>query len=154
MTSIPPDDGQPGQRRIRPYLSNPAADDPRTGGDSRTGEGWRPDLERQRPRPFVLTSGRVEATDPHIGLETQVEATINGPVAHLAPQLRAILDTCAQPISVAEISARLRLHLGVTQILIGDLRAAGLVDVYTVDIDHASDPDMILRVIHGLRALS
>ena len=103
----------------------------------------------QRARPFILTSGRVESTDPYIGLESQV--TTLQAADHLAPELRAILELCADPQSVAEISARLRLHLGVTQILVGDLRAAGLVDVHTVDITH--DPDIILRVINGLRAL-
>ena len=103
----------------------------------------------QRARPFILTSGRVESTDPYIGLESQVMTLRTAD--HLAPELRAILELCADPQSVAEISARLRLHLGVTQILVGDLRAAGLVDVHTVDITH--DTDVILRVIHGLRAL-
>jgi hypothetical protein len=102
-----------------------------------------------RVRPFILTAGRVESTDPYIGLESQV--TTLSVAHHLAPELRAILELCTDPQSVAEISARLRLHLGVTQILVGDLRAAGLVDVHTVDITH--DPDIILRVIHGLRAL-
>jgi hypothetical protein len=54
---------------------------------------------------------------------------------------------------VAEISARLRLHLGVTQILVGDLWAAGLVQVHTVEFDTTHDPDLILRVIDGLRAI-
>ena len=107
------------------------------------------DSTAQRARPFILTSGRVESNDPYIGLESQV--TTLREANHLAPELRAILELCADPQSVAEISARLHLHLGVTQILVGDLRAAGLVDVYTVDITH--DPDIILRVINGLRAL-
>lgn len=144
MTSIPPPAGQDGRRRIRPYLSTPAAD-----GQDAAGDG-----ARAHPRPFVLTAGRVQATDPRIGMETQVAARLGVPAGPLAPQLRAILDACAQPVSVAEISARLRLHLGVTQILIGDLRTAGLVDVHTVDHNQTHDPDMILRVIHGLRAIS
>jgi Protein of unknown function (DUF742) len=144
VTSVPPPEGQDGRRRIRPYLSTPAAE-----GQDAAGDGARPN-----PRPFVLTAGRVEATDPRIGVETQVAARVGAPVGSLAPQLRAIVDACVQPVSVGEISARLRLHLGVTQILIGDLRNAGLVDVYTVDHNQAHDPDMILRVIHGLRAIS
>ena len=57
-------------------------------------------------------------------------------------------------MSVAEISARLRLHLGVTRVLVGDLRAAGHLDVHTLDIDDPHDPETILRVMHGLRAIS
>jgi hypothetical protein len=134
-------DGELGPRRIRPYLSMPADADPYPAHEPAA----------QRARPFILTSGRVEATDPYIGLESQVTALWGVSRDHLAPELRAILELCAQSQSVAEISARLRLHLGVTQILVGDLRAAGLVDVHTVDI--TEDTDMILRVIHGLRAL-
>jgi hypothetical protein len=61
---------------------------------------------------------------------------------------------CGDPISVAEISARLRLHLGVTKILIADLRAAGYLDVHIVDTLSPHSVDTILRVMHGLRALS
>nr|WP_246278614.1 DUF742 domain-containing protein [Phytohabitans rumicis] len=110
-------------------------------------------------RPFVLTSGRVDAVDPDIGLETQVTARLDGPVRagvpvmNLAPELRAIVMLCAEPISVAEISAKSRLHLGVTRILVGDLRAAGYLDVHARDAARP-DPDTILRVIRGLRAIS
>jgi Protein of unknown function (DUF742) len=55
---------------------------------------------------------------------------------------------------VAEISAKLRLHLGVTKILVGDLRAAGHLDVHTGDVDVSHDPETILRVINGLRAFT
>jgi hypothetical protein len=55
---------------------------------------------------------------------------------------------------VAEISARLGLHLGVTRILVGDLRAAGLVDVHTQDATLPHSPEIILRVMRGLRAIS
>ena len=46
-----------------------------------------------------------------------------------------------------------RLHLGVTRVLVGDLRAAGHLDVHLHDAD-ALDPEIILRVIHGLRAIA
>ena len=143
MSQPPPEYGQGGQRRIRPYLSTRAAENPQRTDESAT----------TRPRPFILTSGRVEATDPRIGLESQVATRVTGPVGHLAPPLRAILELCGQPQSVAEISARLRMHLGVTQILVGDLWAAGLVEVHAVDLDATHDPDLILRVIDGLRAI-
>ncbi len=144
MTGPAPAEGRPTQHRIRPYLSAP------------TGEGTDPIPEPapQRARPFILTSGRVEATDPYVGLESQVLARRTGPTGHLAPELRAIIELCHQPLSVAEVSARLRLHLGVTQILIGDLRAAGLVEVHTADINQTLNVDMILRVIRGLRTIS
>jgi hypothetical protein len=63
------------------------------------------------------------------------------------------VSLCVQPLSVAEISARLRMHLGVTRILVGDLRAAGQLDVHVQEIDFP-DPETIMRVIRGLRAIS
>ena len=106
-------------------------------------------------RPFVLTSGRVTA-DPEIGLETQVTAGTRGgrvPTSRLSPELRAIVTLCAQPISVAEISARLKLHLGVVKILVGDLRATGYLDVHNHDVSSPNSPELILRVIRGLSAI-
>jgi hypothetical protein len=111
-----------------------------------------------RPRPFVLTAGRVGTHDPDIEMHTQVTARVLDPgateFAVLPTEARAIVMLCAEPLSVAEISARLRLHLGVTKILVGDLRAAGLLDVHVVDLASTHDPETILRVIHGLRAFT
>ena len=133
--------------RIRPFLHASApVPEPDAGDGEPTG-----------PRPFVLTSGRVDG-DPAIGLETQVTArpgsTSWAVTARLAPELAAIVAICAEPVSVAEISARTRMHFGVTRVLVGDLRAAGHLDVHVADGDDALDPDIILRVIDGLRAIS
>jgi hypothetical protein len=149
--------------RIRPYLqaatSVPRELEPGTGGAAADGEQPLA-APAQGLRPFVLTSGRVDSVDPAINLETQVTARpqwsswTSPPLARLAPELQAIVMLCAEPTSVAEISARLRLHLGVTKILVGDLRATGHLDVHIVDIKDTHDPDLIMRVIHGLRAIA
>ncbi|WBB66146.1 DUF742 domain-containing protein [Micromonospora sp. WMMD812] len=139
--------------RIRPYLRAPSTPVPGGPADGPGADG--PAV----PRPFVLTAGRVSAVDPAICLETQVTAAAEGsdaagPVALLAPELQAIIALCDEPISVAEISARTRLHYGVTRVLVGDLRAAGHLEVHLDQGDGAADPDLILRVIDGLRAIS
>jgi len=103
-------------------------------------------------RPFVITSGRVDGPDPEIGMETQVTVHPGAAPARLPPEKRAIVALCVEPLSVAEISARLKMHLGVTRILVGDLRAAGQIDVHVLDNDFP-DPETILRVIRGLRAI-
>jgi hypothetical protein len=87
-------------------------------------------------------------------VETQVTLRGEQPVPPLPTDLAAIVALCGEPISVAEISARLRLHLGVTRILVGDLRAAGLVNVHTQDLTKPHSPEIILRVMRGLRAIS
>jgi hypothetical protein len=103
-------------------------------------------------RPFVMTSGRVVGLDPAIQMETQVTTHAGAVPARLPPEKRAIITLCVEPMSVAEISARLRLHLGVTRVLVGDLRAAGQLDVHVRDSDFP-DPETIMRVIRGLRAI-
>ncbi|EEP71999.1 hypothetical protein MCAG_02326 [Micromonospora sp. ATCC 39149] len=137
--------------RIRPYLRASSPGDDLPGRDPELPAG---------PRPFVLTSGRVAGVDPAISLETQVTARPDpgargaGPAFRLTPELQAIIALCGEPISVAEISARTRLHFGVTRVLVGDLRAAGHLDVHVSTANDALDPDIILRVIDGLRAIS
>ena len=174
MTPPPPDDdgGVPPSPRIRPFLSappgppaeapvDPARHAPADPGAHRPVDpaAYEPvDRAAQVPRPFVLTSGRV-AAEPDIGLQTQVTARVEDPYATygLPSELRAIVALCGEPMSVAEISARLGLHLGVTKILIGDLRAAGYLDVHVEDVrdhDYSHDPDTILRLIDGLRAFT
>jgi len=136
----------PARPRVRPFLRDA------TNGARAPAPG--PDSEQPPAlRPFVITSGRVAAMDPEIGVETQVTVHPGAAPARLAPESRAIVALCEQPLSVAEISARLRLHLGVTRILVGDLRASGQLDVHVVD-GHFPDPETILRVIRGLRSLT
>ena len=139
-----PPDPEDSPWTVRPFLrygASPAADRPPP-GDHTTAL-----------RPFVLTSGRVAGADPNIGMETQVTVHPGAAPARLPPEQRAIVNLCVEPLSVAEISARLRMHLGVTRILVGDLRAAGQLDVHVLHKDFP-DPETIMRVIRGLRAIS
>ena len=142
--------------RIRPYLrSSPAAGPSSTPDAEGADDG--PDGPTS-PRPFVLTAGRTAGAYPAIGLETQVTARPESGSwavsSRLAPELQAIVALCGEPISVAEISARTRMHFGVTRVLVGDLSAAGHLDVHGGGAEDALDPDIILRVIDGLRAIS
>ena len=142
--------------RIRPYLeASVLAVDVEAIGPAR--EQAAADDPGAALRPFVLTSGRVIGIDPAIGMETQVTARDGPPRQALpasAPELHAIVALCAAPLSVAEISARLHMHLGVTRVLVGDLRATGHLDVHTLDVADPRDPETIRRVIRGLRAIS
>ncbi|MFC4069553.1 DUF742 domain-containing protein [Actinoplanes subglobosus] len=147
--------------RIPPYLrgappgATPAGPPPAAAPPARPPAAGQTSL-----RPFVLTAGRVNAVDPEIDLETQVTLRPydpragRAPLASLGPEMQAMVELCVEPVSVAEISARLRLHLGVTKILVADLRAAGYLDVHVTDTVNPFSPDTILRVMHGLRALS
>ncbi|GAA0811438.1 DUF742 domain-containing protein [Spirilliplanes yamanashiensis] len=147
----PADPGAPdpaGVPGVRPYLTG------RPPGGRRAIAG--PPADAPEPpalRPFVITAGRVNAADPDIGMETQVTRHPGALPAPLPPESRAIVALCERPLSVAEISAKLRMHLGVTRILVGDLRAAGQLDVHVISSDFP-DPETIMRVIRGLRAIS
>lgn len=150
---VPPDPDGPVRHRstgVRPYLLDATAVGAPSGGGA---ELVPVDDGATTLRPFVITSGRVAGADPDIGVETQVTVHPGAMSTQLPPEKRAIVTLCGQPMSVAEISARLRLHLGVTKILVGDLRAAGQLDVHVLE-DQFPDPETILRVIRGLRAIS
>lgn len=152
--SDPDDPAHPARPSVRPFL--------RSGPQSPAG-GYRPpprgnespaDDQGTTLRPFVITAGRTDGADPEIGMETQVTVNPGAPPVRLSPEMRAIVGLCGEPHSVAEISARLRLHLGVTRILVGDLRAAGLLEVHVLDTTETPDPETIMRVIRGLRAIT
>lgn len=160
--SRPPDEPEPERPpRIRPYLDVPLPDAgylPDDPGEPEPAE-VEPEPDQPAPRPFVLTAGRTQSADPRIGLETQVTTHLgppwpDPPPGGLGPELRAIVTLCQEPLSVAEISAQLRLHVGVTRVLVGDLSEAGFVDVHHQDTLNPHTPELILRVIRGLRALS
>jgi len=113
------------------------------------------DLAQAPVRPFLVTSGRTKgALD--IPIEAQVVATPRGRGASrsLAFEYRDIVNLCDEPLAVAEIAAKLSLHLGVTRVLIGDLQHHGLVDTYQPEVDVTEDVEIILRVIDGLRQRS
>ncbi|PYC71610.1 hypothetical protein C7C45_11325 [Micromonospora arborensis] len=145
--------------QIRPYLRavTPAE---QFAGPAPTPEATLDPAITDVPRPFVLTSGRVAGTDPSISLETQVTARHPGlswdspGLSRLTPEMRNIVLLCAEPLSVAEVSAQLQLQLGVTKVLVGDLRAAGYLDVHVRHGAESFNPDVILRVIDGLSAIS
>ncbi len=105
------------------------------------------------PRPFLVTAGRTRGA-VSVPLESQVVATALGRAAveRLAFEYRDIVALCAEPLAVVEVAARLRLHVGVAQVLIGDLTHQGLVATYEPSGDVSDDVATILRVIDGLRA--
>jgi hypothetical protein len=147
----PGDPAYPARPSVRPFLQSGA----QSAGGYRPAPGTESPVTEQTTtlRPFVITSGRTDGTDPDIGMETQVTVNHAAMPMRLSPEMRAIVALCGDPLSVAEISARLRLHLGVTRILVGDLRAAGQLDVHVLDND-TPDPETIMRVIRGLRAIT
>jgi hypothetical protein len=116
----------------------------------------RPDEPEPPPdavRPYLLTGGRVP--DDVGGFETVYVITSEGVsrLSGLAFERRAIAELCREAQSVAEISALLRLPLGVATVLTLDLAGEGFLTSSGAADPGYYDPDLILRLIHGVRAL-
>ncbi|ASO20113.1 hypothetical protein AHOG_12350 [Actinoalloteichus hoggarensis] len=107
-------------------------------------------------RPYARTGGRTSAA-LDVTLETLITSA-KGPVpitAAARPELRRIVEICAEPRSLAEVSALLALPIGVTRVLIADLVESGGVRVHQpVDPQRlVMDGEFLRRVLTGLRRL-
>lgn len=114
-----------------------------------------PAADQQRVRPYAMTGGRTRPTHDALAIETLVSTTSS---VDLTPKLtveqRAIAVLCHDLLSIAEVSAKLHLPLGVVRILVGDMADDHLVTVHRPA--HAGDrPDLALleRVLYGLRSI-
>ena len=108
-----------------------------------------------RVRPYLLTGGRTRSA-VDLPLEALVRTTESGNASagqHSREQ-QQIISLCANPQSVAEISAHLKIHLQVARILLGDLVQEGHVATHT-SAQPTERPDLQLleRVLDGLQSL-
>ncbi|MFJ9039551.1 DUF742 domain-containing protein [Streptomyces sp. NPDC102406] len=123
------------------------------------------DRKAARVRPYSLTGGRTRFG--HVLLvETFIASTaaIEGPderleigkgtLAGVMPEMRAIVELCRRMRTVAEISALLKMPLGVVRVLLSDLADQGKIRVYGTG-HGPGQPDRALleRVLSGLRRL-
>ncbi|OUC91082.1 hypothetical protein CA984_35000 [Streptosporangium minutum] len=106
-------------------------------------------------RPYAVTGGRT-APRTQLAMEALVSSatSVHHDLSTRTPEYQAISALCRQVRSVAEISAMLRIPLGVTRILVADMAAEGLVQLHQPQLD-AGKPDLNLleRVLSGLRRL-
>jgi hypothetical protein len=104
-------------------------------------------------RPYFVTQGRVH--DDISGFETVYVLTPGGAAGLnlLSFEHRDIAQLCRQPQSVVEISALLRLPLGVATVLTRDLATQGYLVAGRPAADPASDPSLIMRLINAVHAL-
>lgn len=109
-----------------------------------------------RLRPYALTGGRTRTT-ADLPLETLIRVTLQGQSAipRLQLERKQIVSLCGSPLSIAEISAHLRLPLGVARVLVGDMHNEGLLDTNQPQATRNDRPDIKLleRVLDGLQAL-
>jgi len=102
-------------------------------------------------RVYVITNGR-SAPGTDLDLVTLIVATDAAP-AGLPPEQATIMRLCRRPLSVAELSAHLRLPFSATAVLVADLLAAGLAVQRRPVRPTAIDPELLEQVINGLRRL-
>lgn len=81
-------------------------------------------------------------------------ATARNEFGMLTPECQAITDLCRELRSVAEISALLRIPLGVARVLVADMSEQGLVQIRSsTDTDSRPNANLLERVLSGLRKL-
>jgi len=108
-------------------------------------------------RPYTLTAGRTE-TSVDLPLEAPVQ-TLQTALAHKWPPndvTDKIIQLCIKSPSVAEISARLDLPLGVARVLVGELVMSGYLRVHRTLSDRSTRDErreLIGRTLRGLKAL-
>jgi hypothetical protein len=116
-----------------------------------------PGREASLVRPYTLTAGRT-GTGVDLPLEAPVQ-TLQAGLAHRWPpnDMRGrIIQLCVKSPSVAEISARLDLPVGVARVLVGDLVLSGYLRVHRTLTDRSTRDErheLIGRTLRGLRAL-
>ncbi len=105
-------------------------------------------------RQFALTGGRTVPVDD-FAFETMVCATADsGSPDGLPAEQSAIVELARLPLSVAEIAAHRRLHLGVARVLVADLVQAAYLAVASQRPDpDGPDPLLLQRLIDGVRLL-
>lgn len=140
--------------------------------DDRQEQFVRPFLDRQQPlaplppdevlaessglvRAYTMTGGRAHSAT-QLEFETMMQATADGREAFTANRFeRADILRLSQhePLSVAELAARLHVPIGVVRVVAGDLIAEGLVEVFRPSTVVSDDVLLITRLIAGVRAL-
>ena len=130
----------------RPFLAAPAAIEP-----DQVVSG-NPEAV-QEVRPYVMTAGRTQG-GPDVSLESLVVVTPAGRYARASFEAARVLRLCEQRQSVAEVSAYLRLPIGVVRVLIADLVGAGLLTATAPPARRLGDDvEFLERLITGVAAL-
>ncbi|GAA0429052.1 hypothetical protein Acor_39800 [Acrocarpospora corrugata] len=116
-----------------------------------------PDGAEDEPlfRPYAVTGGRAEPRY-HLAMETLVSTVtfMSDDYSMLEPEQEAIMTLCRSVRSVAEISALLRVPLGVARVLVADLADEGLVRLHMPQLNQGQpDHNLLERVLSGLRRL-
>jgi hypothetical protein len=123
---------------------------------SRSENEWLDEEAGPVVRPYALTRGRTRPTREGFDLIAIIASAATSSFAPpgAGPEHLAILELCVRPLSVAEVSAKLRLPLGVVRVLLDDLLDHGLIVVRRPAATNQTPNEQVLKeVLHGLKAL-
>jgi Protein of unknown function (DUF742) len=116
------------------------------------------DNRQQEPgrlvRPYYMTGGRTRPAHEDLELETLVATTALGATSTRVTgvERRAIVSLCRDLLSIAEVSARLDLPLGVARVLIGDMADQGFLILHRpTTVGDRPDLALLQRVLYGLQ---
>ncbi|MFI6870818.1 DUF742 domain-containing protein [Nocardia sp. NPDC050406] len=107
-------------------------------------------------RLYAVTRGRGQAQRPELNMATLVvDAHRGAAMRRTEPEYAAIVAMCHTPLSVAEVSAHLRLPLTLTKVLIGDLIDDGRLIFRSPPTTTGARSDMgvLHALLEGIRAL-
>ena len=104
-----------------------------------------------------MTGGRARRRHDQIEVEALAATTWLGETTRAqALEQRSIALLCREPQSIAEISALMRLPLGVVRVLVGDMADQGLLELHRpgqTGIRPDRNRDLLERVLDGLRRI-
>jgi hypothetical protein len=106
-------------------------------------------------RPYAVTGGRRAITSSELPLEALVEALPSAVTSTgLTPEKRRILEECSSTfVSVVELSAYLKLPIGVVRILVTDLSEAKYLKIHLstpVSPQTGQNPALSLSVLESV----
>ena len=102
-------------------------------------------------RPFIVAAGKTTPA-AHVAIEMLVETTSLTKLVRF--EKRKILDRATKPISVAELSSHLKMPIGTTMVVVGELLDEGLLHAHeTAGQSELSDINIMTRIIQRVREL-
>jgi hypothetical protein len=104
-------------------------------------------------RAYLITGGRADVTERRLAYETMLRRTRKASEDNLLYEKADIIGLCSEAVSVAEISARLQLPIGVVRVLASDMLGEGFLTAHAGSPDKTNDVTLLTRLINGVRAL-
>jgi len=99
-------------------------------------------------RPYLLTGGRTRSEAGELAVEAMIAVT-KGSSPPADRDLAAIYSLCQTPNSIAEISAKCAMPLGVARVLVADLWGEGTLEV--LETTRSDDIAIVRRLLDGIR---